>query len=164
MAGRAKLLVDFIKRSRPVKINGFTVPVQTRCISSSVFVSHSQRTHSCGELRASHVGQDVVLCGWLMHERALQFITLKDAHGVTQFIVPDNKRDTLCEVVKGLKFESVLQVKGKVIRRPEGQENPKMPTGDIEVEIEDLKVLNPSLAELPFKTRDYEEVSMVIPY
>ncbi|XP_013396175.1 aspartate--tRNA ligase, mitochondrial-like [Lingula anatina] len=94
-----------------------------------------------------------------MHERALQFITLKDAHGVTQFIVPDNKRDTLCEVVKGLKFESVLQVKGKVIRRPEGQENPKMPTGDIEVEIEDLKVLNPSLAELPFKTRDYEEIT-----
>jgi aspartyl-tRNA synthetase len=105
------------------------------------------RTHNCGELRASHVGQTVTLCGWVDTYRDHQgvlFVDLRDRYGKAQVVVsPESGAENL-ELAKTLRCEWVLAVTGKISRRPEGAANPKLATGEIELRVEQLTVLNRS--------------------
>lgn len=89
------------------------------------FSSFVARTNTCGELRSSHVGQEVTLCGWIQYRRQNIFLVLRDFHGLVQVVIPQEEstasvRKILCEAP----VESVVQVSGTVISRPPGQENP----------------------------------------
>ncbi|XP_043795074.1 aspartate--tRNA ligase, mitochondrial [Apis laboriosa] len=114
------------------------------------------RTHTCGELTIQDIGENVHLYGWLEFSRINKFLTLRDSYGSTQLIIPEHKKD-LQEMAKKLTFESVLSIEGKVLKRPKGQENKFMKTGDIEVEIKSIKVLNMANSNLPFIIRDYNK-------
>lgn len=105
------------------------------------------RTHHAGSLRAEHIGQTVTLTGWVDRRRdhgGVAFIDLRDASGIAQVVIRDEA------VAHGLRAEYVLQVTGVVGRRPEGQENPRLATGVIEVPADEVVVLNES-APLPFQ-------------
>ncbi|XP_040216338.1 aspartate--tRNA ligase, mitochondrial [Rana temporaria] len=118
----------------------------------SSFVS---RSHTCGELNTDHVGQEVTLCGWLQYQRGDMFLVLRDFHGLTQVILPSGEFGSeVRKQVKETPLESVLLVKGIVIGRPSGQENPTMPTGAIEVQAEQVQILNPC-KPLPFEIKDF---------
>jgi aspartyl-tRNA synthetase len=103
------------------------------------------RTHTCGELRAQHVGQTITLCGWVDTYRDHQgvlFVDLRDRYGKAQVVIsPESGKEKL-ELSKSVRCEWVLQVTGKVARRPEGATNPKLATGEIEVRVEKLTILN----------------------
>jgi aspartyl-tRNA synthetase len=107
------------------------------------------RTHHCGELRIEHVGQEVTLSGWVQKSRDkgfMMWIDLRDRYGITQLIFSEEKSDAaLFERARELGREFVVQVKGSVIER--SSKNPNLPTGDIEIEVSELAVLNP--AKLP---------------
>lgn len=107
------------------------------------------RTHSCGELRLSDVGKEVKLSGWVNSIRRLggiTFLTLRDNYDITQILVRDEK--ILEKVVK----ECVIKVEGKVVERE--SKNPKMPTGDIEVEAKSVEILGKCKNVLPFEVSD----------
>jgi aspartyl-tRNA synthetase len=110
------------------------------------------RTHTCGELRASHAGQTVTLSGWVNRRRdhgGLAFFDLRDRSGLIQITInPDLPKETL-DLVADVRFEWVLQIEGLVQKRPSGMENPKMETGEIEIIAKDVKILNPAKT-LPF--------------
>jgi aspartyl-tRNA synthetase len=101
------------------------------------------RTHTAGELRASEVGKDVVLLGWVHKIRdlgSLLFIDVRDRHGHTQVVVEGD--EPLIERVKRLRSEFVIAVLGRVERRSPETTNPSVPTGEIEVRATDVRVLN----------------------
>ncbi|MFC7877167.1 aspartate--tRNA ligase [Isoptericola sp. NPDC057391] len=105
------------------------------------------RTHTAGSLRAEHIGQTVTLTGWVDRRRdhgGVAFIDLRDASGIAQVVIRDEA------VAHPLRAEFVLQVTGEVGRRPEGNANPNLATGEIEVLAKDVVVLNES-APLPFQ-------------
>jgi aspartyl-tRNA synthetase len=112
------------------------------------------RTHSAGELRAEHAGQTVTLTGWVARRRdhgGVAFLDLRDAGGVAQVVVRDE------DVAHGLRSEYCVQVVGQVAHRPEGNENPALPTGDIEVVADRVDVLSEA-APLPFQVDEHVEV------
>ncbi|MCR6703530.1 MAG: aspartate--tRNA ligase [Cellulomonas sp.] len=105
------------------------------------------RTHTAGSLRAEHIGTTVTLTGWVDRRRdhgGVAFVDLRDASGVAQVVIRDEA------VAHGLRSEYVLQVTGEVGRRPEGNENANLATGEIEVVASEVVVLNES-APLPFQ-------------
>ncbi|GAA3654973.1 aspartate--tRNA ligase [Microbacterium marinilacus] len=105
------------------------------------------RTHTAGSLRAEHIGQTVTLTGWVDRRRdhgGVAFIDLRDASGIAQVVIRDEA------VAHPLRSEFVLKVTGEVGRRPAGNENPNLPTGEIELVANDVEVLNES-APLPFQ-------------
>ncbi|GAB6856619.1 aspartate--tRNA ligase [Microbacterium xylanilyticum] len=105
------------------------------------------RTHTAGSLRAEHIGQTVTLAGWVDRRRdhgGVAFIDLRDASGIAQVVIRDE------EIAHPLRSEFVLQVTGEVSRRPAGNENPNLPSGEIEIVAQDVVVLNES-APLPFQ-------------
>ncbi|MCR6690124.1 aspartate--tRNA ligase [Cellulomonas sp.] len=105
------------------------------------------RTHTAGSLRAEHIGTTVTLTGWVDRRRdhgGVAFVDLRDASGIAQVVIRDEA------VAHGLRAEYVLQVTGEVGRRPEGNENANLATGDVEVVATDVVVLNES-APLPFQ-------------
>nr|MBS1900495.1 aspartate--tRNA ligase [Actinomycetota bacterium] len=105
------------------------------------------RTHTAGSLRAEHIGQTVTLAGWVDRRRdhgGVAFIDLRDATGIAQVVIRDE------ETARPLRSEFVLQVTGEVSRRPAGNENPNLPSGEIEIVVQDVVVLNES-APLPFQ-------------
>jgi aspartyl-tRNA synthetase len=107
-------------------------------------MSEWQRTHTCGELREAHVGQTVVLNGWVNVARVYAqqiFVDLRDRYGITQ-VVFESDRPDLFKQATDVGREWVLSVRGKVRSRVEGKHNPDLATGDIEVEAEALTVLN----------------------
>jgi aspartyl-tRNA synthetase len=110
------------------------------------------KTHTCGELRASHAGQTVTLAGWVHRRRdhgGVVFIDLRDRFGLVQVVInPDLPQETL-DLVANVRSEWVLQITGIVQKRPEGMINPKLSTGEIEVIATDIKVLN-AAKPLPF--------------
>jgi len=121
---------------------------------------HRYRSHTCGALRESDVGSTVRLSGWCNRIRdhgGVLFIDLRDHYGLTQVVAdPDSKAFRLAET---LRSEWVVRIDGKVRRRPAGTENPDMPTGQVEVYINEIEVLGPA-AELPmpvFGEQDYPE-------
>jgi len=106
------------------------------------------RTHTCGELRLSDTGKRVTLCGWVQRTRDLggmTFIDLRDRYGITQLVFSMETNPELCEKARELGREYVVQVTGMV--RERSNKNFRIPTGEIEIEAEGIKVLNPS--ELP---------------
>ncbi|XP_076342423.1 aspartyl-tRNA synthetase, mitochondrial isoform X2 [Tachypleus tridentatus] len=121
--------------------------------------SFTWRTHTCGELRSKHVGQQVTLCGWVQFHRMGKFITLRDGYGVIQLIIPEKlSQSPVGHLLKTLSLESVLKVEGTVIQRPLEEQNKKMATGEIEVVVETADVLGKSKPTLPFNIRDFQKV------
>ena len=105
------------------------------------------RTHHCGELRASHVDQDVTLCGWVDTSRdhgGAVFVDLRDRYGKTQVVFAPEGGNELVEQGKKLRCEDVIRVVGKIARRPQGTTNAKLVTGEIELRVTKLDVLNKS--------------------
>lgn len=104
------------------------------------------RTHTCGELRIQHVGQVVKLTGWVQRVRnkgGLIWVDLRDRYGLTQLILEEGSTEkVLLEKAASLGREYVIQAEGKVIERT--SKNGKMPTGDVEIKVENLTVLNPA--------------------
>lgn len=105
------------------------------------------RTHTAGSLRAEHIGQTVTLTGWVDRRRdhgGVAFLDLRDASGIAQVVIRDEA------VAHPLRSEFVLQVTGEVSQRPAGNANPNLPTGEVELVVTDVVVLNES-APLPFQ-------------
>jgi len=112
------------------------------------------RTHDAGSLRADHVGQTVTLAGWVARRRdhgGVAFLDLREASGVVQVVVRDE------EVARHLRSEYCIRVTGEVTGRPAGNENPNLPSGEVEVIVEDVEVLSPAAA-LPFPIDEHAEV------
>jgi aspartyl-tRNA synthetase len=110
------------------------------------------KSHTCGELRASHAGQTVTLAGWVHRRRdhgGVVFFDLRDRFGLVQIVINPDLPKEILDLVAHVRSEWVLQITGFVQKRPEGMVNPKMSTGEIEVIATDVKALNPSKA-LPF--------------
>jgi len=115
------------------------------------------RTHTCGELNINHVGQEVTLCGWLQRSRDLggmTFIDLRDRYGITQLAFNMETNADLCEQARRLGREYVLQAKGTVIER--ASKNNKIPTGEIEIEVKELTILNEAKTP-PFTIEDQSD-------
>ncbi|XP_048354520.1 aspartate--tRNA ligase, mitochondrial isoform X3 [Sphaerodactylus townsendi] len=113
------------------------------------------RTKTCGELRSADVGQEVTLCGWIQYQRQGLFVVLRDFQGLTQILIPQDETDSpLKKILCDTPVESVVRVTGKVVSRPPGQANPRIPTGEIEVKAETAEVLN-SCKKLPFEMKDF---------
>ncbi|MBE0010941.1 MULTISPECIES: aspartate--tRNA ligase [unclassified Arthrobacter] len=112
------------------------------------------RTHDLGSLRTEHIGHTVTLAGWVARRRdhgGVAFLDLRDASGFAQVVVREE------EVFHGLRNEYVLQITGSVEKRPEGNENPALATGGIEVIAETVTILNTS-DPLPFQIDEHVEV------
>jgi aspartyl-tRNA synthetase len=112
------------------------------------------RTHDAGSLRAEHAGETVTLTGWVARRRdhgGVAFLDLREASGVVQVVVRDE------EVAHHLRSEYCLKVTGEVAQRPEGNANPHLPTGDIEVIAADVEVLS-AAAPLPFPIDEHVQV------
>ena len=110
------------------------------------------RTRTAGSLRASDIGQVVTLTGWVDRRRdhgGVAFIDLRDASGIAQVVIRE-------EIAHDLRAEYVLAVTGEVSARPEGNANPNLPTGEIEVVVSDVEILN-AAAPLPFQVSDHAE-------
>jgi aspartyl-tRNA synthetase len=121
---------------------------------------HRYRTHTCGVLRAEDIGKEVRLSGWCHRIRdhgGVLFIDLRDHYGITQVVAdPDSPAFKTAET---LRSEWVVRIDGKVRRRPAGTENPELPTGAVEVYINDIEVLGPA-GDLPmpvFGDQEYPE-------
>lgn len=115
---------------------------------------HLLRTHELGTLTAENIGQTVTLAGWVGRRRdhgGVAFVDLRDASGVAQIVVRDEDQ------FHQLRNEYVLQVTGTVERRPEGNENPNLTSGEVEVMVDELTVLN-TAAPLPFQIDEHVEV------
>ena len=101
------------------------------------------RSHTCGQLRIENAGEVVTLAGWVQKSRKLggmTFIDLRDRYGITQLVVDATAPAELIETASSVGREWVLQVTGTVVERQ--SKNPKMPTGDIEISLSGIKVLN----------------------
>ncbi len=110
------------------------------------------RTHTCGELRSSHAGQTITVSGWVNRRRdhgGVAFFDLRDRSGIVQITINPDLPKEILELVAGVRFEWVLQIEGQVHKRPAGNENPNMETGEIEIIAKNIKVLNPAKT-LPF--------------
>jgi len=122
------------------------------------------KTHNCGELRPEHVGQTVTLAGWVHRRRdhgGLIFIDLRDRFGLTQVVCDSEQNPLAHDAVSEVRSEYVLQVQGAVRGRPEGLQNPQLPTGAIEVSIDQVQVLNPARTP-PFYINEDSEVNEVL--
>ena len=112
------------------------------------------RTHTCGELRIADAGKTVTLAGWIQKSRKLggmTFIDLRDRYGITQLVVDATADASLVETAGSLGREYVIQVTGTVVERQ--SKNPKMPTGDIEISLSDINILNAAQTP-PFTIED----------
>ena len=119
-----------------------------------------KRTHSCGALRAADAGQVVTLMGWAFRRRdhgGLVFVDLRDREGLTQCVFDPKEAPDAHGKVEGVRSEFVLAVRGTVALRPPGTENPKLPTGAVEIRVSEMKILNDS-RPLPFQLEDEGEV------
>ena len=123
-------------------------------------MTNKYRTHKCGELRKEHVGNDVALSGWINKKRDhgnLLFIDLRDNYGITQCII-DKENSNFIKLEK-IQLETVVKIEGKVVNRSDETINKEIQTGDIEVGIQNFKVLG-TCKELPlpvFSDQEYAE-------
>ncbi len=123
-----------------------------------------RRTHTCCELGADDVGKEVVLMGWVQRRRdhgGVIFIDLRDREGITQVVFNPDVNKKVHKKAHVIRNEYVLGVQGKVDNRPEGMINPKLKTGEIEVLVTELKILNTAQTP-PFLIEDKDDVSETI--
>ncbi|MGQ9557216.1 MAG: aspartate--tRNA ligase [Desulfurispora sp.] len=114
------------------------------------------RTHRCGELRLSHAGQEVVLMGWVARRRdhgGLIFVDLRDISGIVQVVFSPDMADAAFNKAETIRNEYVLAVRGRVVPRPEGTVNPQLPTGEVDVQASEVRILNPAKTP-PFYIED----------
>jgi aspartyl-tRNA synthetase len=118
------------------------------------------RTHTCGELKLDQVGQQVTLCGWVDSSRdhgGAVFLDIRDRYGKTQVVAGPESGEQAIEVAARLRSEDVIRIVGNVAPRPEGTVNPRLQTGEIEIRVVSIEILNrcetppftPTQAELP---------------
>ncbi len=126
----------------------------------SQFISKDKRTHYCGSLSESDDGKEVVLMGWVHRRRdhgGVIFVDLRDREGIVQIVFNPEAGEAVHGEAHKIRSEYVLAVKGKVRKRPEGMSNPELKTGQVEVLISDLEILNDSKTP-PFSFDD-EDIS-----
>ncbi|MCM8783465.1 MAG: aspartate--tRNA ligase [Candidatus Omnitrophica bacterium] len=114
------------------------------------------RTHHCGELNLTAVDKEVMLCGWVASRRDhgnIIFIDLRDREGITQLVFHPQTNKDAYQKAKDLRSEYIIQIKGRVQKRPKGTENPRLQTGEIEVAVSYLEIINSSLTP-PFEISD----------
>ncbi|MFW6163917.1 MAG: aspartate--tRNA ligase, partial [Planctomycetota bacterium] len=119
-----------------------------------------KRSHSCGELRAEHVGQTVTLCGWVHSRRdhgGVIFIDLRDREGITQIVFKPEHNAAAHRIADAFRSEWVVAVRGEVRHRVEGMVNPKMDTGEVEVYVDEVELLNEAETP-PFEIEDRIDV------
>jgi len=125
------------------------------------FLPEHKRTLYCGQVRAEHVGKEIVLCGWVHRRRdhgGLVFVDLRDREGLVQVVFnPGESREAHAKA-DALRVEYVLSVRGTVRRRPKGTENPNLPTGEVEVAAASLAILNES-KPIPFALEEDTDVA-----
>lgn len=112
-----------------------------------------ERTHNCGELRAANVGEQIVLMGWAAKKRdfgVFTFVDLRDRYGLTQIVVSEETAKEAHAKAKNVRGEYVIAVKGEVFSRDEGTRNAKLATGEIEVHVSEILILNDAKT-LPFE-------------
>src|SRR5690348_429009 len=117
-----------------------------------------RRTHHCGALTLSNVGENVTLSGWVHRRRdhgGLIFIDLRDRFGLTQIVFDPEKKPAAHATASKLRSEWVVSVRGTVIPRAKGMANPKLATGEIEIEITEIEILS-SAKTPPFSICDEE--------
>ena len=120
-----------------------------------------KRTDWCGELRAADAGREVVLNGWCDRTRdngGVLFLLLRDRTGIVQCTFDKSVNKDLFDIAFGVRMEYVLAVRGVVAKRDERAINPKMPTGEIEITVTDVRVLSKS-ETTPFEISDDKEVN-----
>jgi len=113
----------------------------------SEFITEDKRTHYCGSIRAKHAGEDVVLMGWVHRRRdlgGLIFIDLRDREGIVQIVLDPEKKPQAHALAHDIRSEFVLAIKGRVNLRPADMINPSLKTGEIEIIIDKLEILNES--------------------
>ena len=106
-----------------------------------------KRTHTCGELRTSHIGETISLNGWISKSRdlgGLRFIDLRDRYGKTQIVFNEELNKDALAKVKRLGLEDVIGISGVVVARPDDAKNTNIPTDEIDVEVTELVVYNES--------------------
>jgi aspartyl-tRNA synthetase len=124
-------------------------------------LENMRRTHYCGGLGAGQVGQEVVLMGWVQRRRdhgGVIFVDLRDRDGITQVVFNPDYNFQAHAKAETIRSEFVLGVKGKVERRPEGMANPDLKTGEIEVMVSELKILNRAQTP-PFMIEEHVDVT-----
>ena len=121
-----------------------------------------RRSHTCGELRGSHTGESVVLMGWVHRERdhgGVLFIDLRDRYGLTQIVFhPDSGGAELLERATRLGNECVIAVRGIAMRRPPDSLNPELETGEIEIDVREMKLLS-ACDPLPFQVNEAQHLA-----
>ncbi len=126
------------------------------------------KTHSCGELTEAHIGQNVTLAGWVNRRRDMGgviFLDLRDRDGKTQVVANSGLSEQAFAVADSARSEFVLQVRGVISRRPEGQENPEMATGSIEVLADEIHILNTALTPpIPIERDESVDESLRLKY
>ena len=123
-----------------------------------------QRTHRCGELTKKQVGQSVVLNGWVQRWRdhgAVMFIDLRDRTGLTQVVFNAERNGAVHRAAHTLRSECVVSIAGQVMARPDESKNPNLPTGEIEVFVDEVEILNEAKTP-PFVIEDEAEVTEAI--
>lgn len=125
-------------------INSCSISI-ARCSSS-----FCARSHTCGELDETNVGNKVTLYGWVQYQRMKKFLTIRDSYGSTQVILPENSPK--------IKPESVVKITGSVNERPTGLKNPNMKTGGIEILADNIEIIN-KCPSIPFSIHDYRNVN-----
>lgn len=122
------------------------------------------RDKGCGEIKESDIGRNLTLCGWVFRRRdhgGLIFIDLRDRSGILQVVFSPDVSGDAHELAHGLRSEYVISVSGEIRKRPEGTENPNMPTGTVEMYVNKLEVLNES-SPLPFTIEDAADASEML--
>ena len=122
------------------------------------------KTHTCGEIRPEHIGRRVTLAGWVnrrRHHGGLIFLDLRDQSGIVQVVANPETSSSAHEVAETVRNEWVVQVEGVVQQRPAGMENPELPTGQVEVDVAEIIVLNPAHTP-PFPINEETEVEEMV--
>ena len=118
------------------------------------------RSEYCGNVTKEHLGKDVSICGWVHRRRdhgGVIFLDIRDLEGICQAVI-DPSNDEAFSLADKCRSEFVIQIKGNVRARPEGTINPKMKTGEVEIEVSEIEVLN-SAATPAFPLDDYQDVN-----
>ncbi|NEO35746.1 MAG: aspartate--tRNA ligase [Moorea sp. SIOASIH] len=121
------------------------------------------RTHYCGQLRSQHIGETVTLCGWVSRRRdhgGVIFLDLRDIRGVVQIVSDPERTPDSYQDADHLRNEYVVNVTGRVTKRPDESLNPKLPTGEVEIYADSIELLNKVRNQLPFQVSSADTESV----